>query len=125
VPEPSPPAFSPAQIAKLERLLKAGFQFVTFEQFARYPGVEKSGFVALLELAGDSVRIFGSVGYHLGNGIGILVERGGKQAFVWKNESMDATPELLAAYESVKRELNTLLSDGGEGESNSPAGTSS
>jgi hypothetical protein len=100
------------QVACLESLLKAGFQFVTFEQFARYPGVEKAGFVALLDISDDRVRRFGSVGYHLGSGIGVLIERGGGKAFVWKNEFADATPELLAAYESVKKELDELLTEG-------------
>ncbi len=66
MPEISPPALTPAQVARLESLLKAGFQFVTFEQFARYPAVEKAGFVALLDISGEKVRQFGSVGYHLG-----------------------------------------------------------
>jgi hypothetical protein len=99
-------------VARLESLLKAGFQFVTFEQFARYPGVEKAGFVALLDISDDRVRQFGSVGYHLGGGIGVLIERAGGKAFVWKNEFAEATPELLAAYESVKKELDDLLAQG-------------
>jgi hypothetical protein len=49
------------------------------------------------------------VGYHLGNGIGVLIERGGGKAFVWKNEAVEATPELLATYEKVKKELDELL----------------
>jgi hypothetical protein len=109
VPELSPPPLAPAQVARLERLLKAGFQFVTFEQFARYPGVEKAGFVALLDISGEGVRPFGSVGYRLGSGIGVLIERAGGRAFVWKNEVVRATPELLAAYETVKKELAELL----------------
>jgi hypothetical protein len=100
---------SPAQVARLESLLKAGFQFVTFEQFARFPAVEKAGFIALLDLSGGKVRQFGSVGYHLGSGIGVLIERSGGRAFVWKNESAEATPELLAAYQRVKKELGELL----------------
>ena len=112
MPDVSPPSLTPAQVARLESLLKAGFQFVTFEQFARYPGVEKAGFVALLDISGEKVRQFGSVGYHLGSGIGVLIERAGGKAFVWKNESVTATPELLATYESVKRELEELLAEG-------------
>lgn len=107
-----PPTLTPAQVARLESLLKAGFQFVTFEQFARYPGVEKAGFVALLDISGEKVRQFGSVGYHMGSGIGVLIERAGGKAFVWKKESADATPELLATYESVKKELDELLAEG-------------
>jgi len=111
VPEPSPLPLTPAQVARLESLLKAGFQFVTFEQFARYPGVEKAGFVALLDISGEMVRQFGSVGYHLGSGIGVLIERAGGGAFVWKNESVEATPELLATYATVKKEMAELLKE--------------
>jgi len=109
VPEIPAPPLTPAQVTRLEGLLKAGFQFITFEQFARYPGVEKAGFVALLDLSGENVRQFGSVGYHLGNGIGILIEIAGRQAFVWKNELAEATPELLATYATIKIELAELL----------------
>lgn len=112
MPDVSPPSLTPAQVARLESLLKAGFQFVTFEQFARYPGVEKAGFVALLDISDDRVRQFGSVGYHLRGGIGVLIERAGGKAFVWKNEIADATPALLASYESVKQELDDLLAEG-------------
>ncbi len=109
MPEISLPPLTPAQAARLEILLKAGFQFVTFEQFARYPAVEKAGFVVLLDISGEKVRRFGSVGYHLGNGIGVLIERSGGKAFVWKNEGVEATPELLATYEKLKKELDELL----------------
>jgi hypothetical protein len=111
VPEVSPPTLTPSQVARLESLLKAGFQFVTFEQFARYPGLEKAGFVALLDISGERVRQFGSVGYHMGSGIGVLIERASGKAFVWKNELVNATPELLAAYEGVKKELAELLTE--------------
>ncbi len=112
MPDFSPPPLNPTQVARLEKLLKAGYQFTSFEQFARYPAVEKAGFVALLDVSGDVVRQFGSVGFHLGNGIGVLVERAGGKAFVWKNQSRDATRELLASYEKVKAELADLLNEG-------------
>ena len=111
MPEISPSPLTPAQVARLESLLKAGFQFVTFEQFARYPAVEKAGFVALLDVSGEKVRQFGSVGYHLGNGIGVLIERADGKVFVWKNESVEATPKLLASYEKLKKELDELLTE--------------
>ena len=113
MPEMAPPSLTPAQVASLESLLKSGFQFVTFEQFARYPGVEKAGFVALLDISGEKVRQFGSVGYRVGKGIGMLVESQHGKAFVCKNESVFATAELLAAYDNVKKELSELLGEGG------------
>ncbi len=111
MPEVTPPPLDPAQVARLEKLLKAGYQFTTFEQFARYPAVEKSGFVALLDISGSEVKQFGSLGYHLGNGFAVLIERAGGRAFVWKNESCEATAEMLASYEKVKAELLELLDE--------------
>jgi hypothetical protein len=108
---PEPPGLNPSQVARLEGLLNAGFRFVTFEQFARFPAAEKSGFVTLLDISGEKVMRFGAVGYHLGKGIGVLTERSGRQAFVWKNEWVEATPELLAIYDDVKKELAELLSE--------------
>ena len=82
---------------------------MTFERYARYLGVERDGFIALLETAGGRVQLFGQVGYHVGDGIAMLVERAGGKAFVWKGESVAATPELLAGYARFKSELQRLL----------------
>jgi hypothetical protein len=112
VPEISPPPLTPAQVTRLESLLKSGFRFVTFEQFARHLAVEKDGFVALLDVSGEKVRQFGSVGYRLGNGIAVLVDRPGGKAFVWKNESLQASPELLTCYARVKKQLDEQLTEG-------------
>jgi hypothetical protein len=93
--EAPPKELSAGQVAALESLLKAGFRFVTFERYARYLAVEREGFIALLETGQGQVNLFGQVGYHLGEGIAMLVERAGGKAFVWKGESVAPTPELL------------------------------
>jgi len=102
---------TPTQIATLERFLQAGFRFVTLERMERYPGVEKDGFVALLDLSGGRLAQFGQVGYLFPEGLGMLVERGDGKAFVWKSKSVSATPELLAGYERFRREVRALLED--------------
>jgi hypothetical protein len=107
--EAQPKELSPEQVAVLESLLKAGFRFVTFERYARYLAVERDGFVALLETGEGKVKLFGQVGYHVGEGIAMLVERAEGKAFVWKGESVPATPGLLAAYARFKSELRRLL----------------
>ncbi len=106
-----PSELTPPQIAKLEKLLRAGFKFVTVERVERYLGVEKDGFVALLDLAEGKLSIYGQVGYRIGEAIGMLIERGEGKAFVWKKQAVHATPEILAAYERFRAELNTLLKD--------------
>jgi len=104
-----PNELSPDQAHTLEALLRAGFRFVTFERYARYPAVEREGFVALLDISGGNVKLFGQVGYHLGEGIAMLVDRGADKAFVWKSESLPATPELLGRYEETKADLRRLM----------------
>jgi hypothetical protein len=100
---------TPAQIAVLERFLRAGFRFVTIERYARYLGVEKNGFITLLDATGGKLTVFSQVGYRMGEGIGMLVERGVGKAFVWKEQAVDATPEMFASYDQFKLELGELL----------------
>lgn len=107
--EDQPKELSAGQVAVLESLLKAGFRFATFERYARYLAVERDGFVALLETSEGKVKLYGQVGYHVGEGIAMLVGRAGGKAFVWKGESVAATPELLAEYERFKVDLHRLL----------------
>ncbi len=107
--ESSPVSLTPGQVRALERLLQAGFRFVTFERYASYIAAEKNGFIALLDPAGGKLRLFSQVGYQVEDGIAMLVERGAGKVFVWKGESVEATPELLVAYERVRRELGELL----------------
>ena len=103
------PGLTKGQVAVLERILRAGYRFVTFERFARYLAVEKDGFVALLDTSECQVSILGQVGYRMGEGIAMFVERATGAAFIWKNESMAAIPELVERYERVKTELPRLL----------------
>ena len=103
------PDLSSYQAAKLESLLAAGYVFATIPRIERHLAVEKGGFLALLDLSEGEVRIFGHVGYRIGEGIGMLVERKEGKVFAFKEEMLFPTPELLAQYESVKAELAKLL----------------
>ena len=109
MPEPQPFELTRVQIKLLERLLADGFQFATLDRITRHVVVEKLGFVALLDPADGSLRLFGQVGYRIGDGIGMLIEQGGRQAFVWKKELVVATSELLADYLQVKLELAAIV----------------
>ena len=103
---------TPAQAAVLKRFLKAGFKFVTLEHVERYLAVEKEGFIALLDPADGRLNLFGQAGYRMGRGIGMLVEGREGKSFVWKSESVLATPQLVAAYEQFKAEVKALLEQG-------------
>jgi len=98
-----------SQVAILEKLLSAGFRFVTVERAERYLGVQREGFVALLEPVDGRIKLFGQAGYLMSTGIGMLVERREGKCFVWHDQSVPATPEMLAEYEKFKRELKEIV----------------
>ena len=98
-----------SQVAILEKLFSAGFRFVTVERAERYLGVEREGFVALLEPVDGGIKLFGQAGYLMSTGIGMLVERREGKCFVWHDQSLRATPEMLGRYEKFKRELMEIV----------------
>jgi hypothetical protein len=106
---------SPGHAYRLEALLRAGFTFTTIERMEQHLAIEKNGFVALLDFSNDKVQVFSQVGHRMGEGIGMLIERRGEKAFVWKGQAISATPELLVKYEEFKAELNKLLGGDSEG----------
>ena len=103
------PELTPEQARILQKLLQAGFQFARVEHVVRHIVIEKEGLIALLDPANGQLRVFGQLGYRVGDGIGMLIEQGGRQAFVWKKESVEATPVILASYARVRDELTEIL----------------
>lgn len=108
------PDLTQGQARVLQRLLQAGFQFASIEHVARHIIVEKAGFIALLDPAGGGLRLFGQIGYRVGDGIGMLIEQRDRPAFVWKKQEVEATPDLLADYRRVRAELKEILDAQGE-----------
>lgn len=106
--------FTVEQVGTLQKLLDAGYQFGAIEHITRQIAVEKNGFIALLDPTDGTLKVFGQIGYRVGEGIGMLVERGGKTSFVWKKQEVEATPGLLAVYQRVRAELKEILDAKGE-----------
>jgi hypothetical protein len=100
---------TPSQIRVLEKLLRAGFRFLTLPRYERYIAVEREGFVWLMDPGRGELGLFGQAGYLMGDGLAMLVERGAAKAFVCHEQSVAATPQLLAAYERFRVELGNLL----------------
>lgn len=109
MPENPPLELTPAQISVLQSLLKAGFEFVQLEHVVRYLPVQKNGFVALLDPSAGKLELFGLAGYRIGDGVGMLVEKKEVKAFVWKGQSVEATPTMLEAFERFKIELKDSI----------------
>ena len=94
----------------LERLLQQDFSFRSFPAYPRHLGVEKYNCVALLELSPEGQwRQFGTAGYLLEEQIALLVEREGRQKFVYKTKELPAEGEPLESYRRFQQELRGAL----------------
>jgi len=94
---------------QLARLYQAGFDIQTFERFPRAVGVVRDNCVALLEATPEGLKIAATPGWRIGEGIGVLVEQGGRQVFQYKSETVEATPERLETLRRFREDLENLL----------------
>ncbi|HUK87456.1 MAG TPA: hypothetical protein VLT85_07300 [Terriglobales bacterium] len=98
----------PDPSSQLQSLVDAGFQLETFERYPKAVGAVRDGGIALLEVHADGLRLVQS-GWRMGEVMGLLVERNGLQVFQYKSETVEATPERLAALGSLRKDVETLL----------------
>jgi|SRR5262249_21918265 len=94
---------------QLQRLYAAGFDLQTFDRFPKAIGVLRDNCIAFLVPGPDGLQILGNVGWRMGESLGPLVERGGRKVFVHKQETIEATPEKVAALERFRTDLKRLL----------------
>lgn len=100
VPDPS---------TQLQSLVEAGFALETFDRYPKAVGAMRDGCIALLEVRADGLRLVGQPGWRMGEVMGLLVERSGRQLFQYKSEMVEATPERLAALRRFREHLESLL----------------
>jgi hypothetical protein len=101
---------SPQQLAILQRLHIAGFEIVAFPMYANYIGARKGNCAALLApAASGSFTIFGAPAYLIGGNFSVRVQRDGREFFVWKNESLEVTPERRTELDTFAAELSQAL----------------
>ena len=101
--------------AQLQRIYLAGFELQTFDRFPKCIGVVRDGCIALLVPGTDGLQILGTPGWRMGEAIGVLVEREGRQVFQYKSEIVEATVERLNLLQKFKQDLKELLSNDVEG----------
>ncbi len=100
----------PDPAKQLEAIYLAGFEIESFERFPNLLGLRKGNCIALVQASPDGLRIIGQAGWRMGELLGVLVERAGKQVFQAKSELVEATPERLRELEGFRHELEDLLS---------------
>ena len=94
---------------QLARIYQAGFDI---QQFGRYPkaiGVVRDGVIALFEATPEGLRMIGTPGWRMGEVLGVLVEREGRQVFQAKSEVIEATAEKLDALRRFREDVANLL----------------
>ena len=95
---------------QLQKLYLAGFELQTFERFPTSVGVLRDGCIALLRATPQGLEIIGTPGWRMGEVMGLLVERDGRQVFLAKSEIIEATPEKLEALRRFREDLDRVLS---------------
>jgi len=99
----------PDPAEQLRRLYLAGFELQTFERYANSVGVLRDGCVALLRATPAGLEITGTPGWRMGEVMGVLVKKDGRQVFQAKSEVVEATPERLEALRRFGEDLERLL----------------
>ena len=94
---------------QLARLYQAGFDVQTFERYPKAIGVIRDGVIALFEATPDGLRMIGVPGWRMGEVMGVLVEREGRQVFQAKSEVIEATAEKLVRLRQFRADLENLL----------------
>lgn len=100
----------PEPSEQLQRLYLEGFELQTFERFPNSIGVVRDCCIALYRAAPAGLEMIGIPGWRMGEVMGLLVERNGRQVFQAKSEIIEATPERLDALRRFRQDLDRLLS---------------
>ncbi len=94
---------------QLQRLYMAGFNIETFDRYPKAVGVVREGAIALLAVTPTGLTIIGAPGWRMGEAIGVLVEKEGRQVFQAKSEFVEATPERLETLRRLREDLGRVL----------------
>jgi hypothetical protein len=99
----------PDSAEQLQRIYLAGFELQTFDRYPKCVGVMRNGCIALLVPGVDGMQVMGTPGWRMGEVMGVLVEREGRQVFQAKQEIVEATPDRLDALRKFGEDLQRLL----------------
>jgi hypothetical protein len=94
---------------QLQRIYLAGFELQTFDRYPNAVGVIRDGCIALLQATPIGLQMIGAPGWRMGEVLGVLVEKDGREVFQAKSEIVEATPERLEALQRFKADLEQLL----------------
>jgi hypothetical protein len=94
---------------QLQRIYLAGFELQTFDRYPKCVGAIRDNCIALLVPGVDGLQVLGTPGWRMGEVMGVLTEKDGRQVFQAKSEILEATPERLAILQKFRQDLANLL----------------
>ncbi|HXZ11325.1 MAG TPA: hypothetical protein VEG64_02945 [Candidatus Sulfotelmatobacter sp.] len=115
---------TPQQLKLLERLHSCGFEIVAFPMYAQYIGVSKRGpqvdgesslgnqsecAALLAPVPSGGFKIYAQPTLLIAGNFTVRITRDGRDYFVWKKESLEATPTRLAALDAFAASLAEAL----------------
>ncbi len=98
---------------QLQRIYAAGFELQTFDRYPRSVAVIRDNCIALLDVTPEGLKMFGTPGWRMGEVMGVLVEREGRQVFQAKSELVEATPERLELFRRFRADVERVLAESG------------
>ncbi|HUK74122.1 MAG TPA: hypothetical protein VLV47_01465 [Candidatus Bathyarchaeia archaeon] len=99
----------PDPAEQLQRIYLAGFELQTFERYPNAVGVIRDGCIALMRATPNGLEVIGAPGWRMGEVLGVVVEKDGREVFQAKNEIVEATPERLEALRRFREDLERSL----------------
>jgi hypothetical protein len=101
---------TPHQLAILQRLAVQGFAVVAFPMYASAVGIRRGDCAALLmPTPGGRLMLQGEPCYLLEGNLAVPVLREGKKFYVWKKQSLEATPQREAELQQFRDDLVRIL----------------
>jgi hypothetical protein len=94
---------------QLQRIYLAGFELQTLDRFPRCIGVVRDGCIAVLVPGVGGLQVLGAPGWRIGEAIGVLIEKNGRQVFQNKQEIVEATPRRIETLRRFREDLHELL----------------
>lgn len=94
---------------QLQKIYMAGFELQTFDRYPRAIGVMRDGCIALLEATPQGLRMIGTPGWRMGEVMGVLIEKEGRQVFQSKGQIEEATPERQETLRRFRADVEDLL----------------
>jgi hypothetical protein len=100
---------NPKLLEQLERLASAGIQILPVPEIASHFVLERKGCVVLVERREDGFGAAGSPGALSGTGFAALVRRDGRDWFIGRSESREATEAEADDARRLYREIREIL----------------